>query len=108
MKRAGYLIRLCAGFAVMCVTVSGVYAVPPGKFVEWKTPMGKVVFDGKVHADKGFECVRCHPAIFEQEKSADHFRMTDIKIRKFCGECHNGTEAFSATEGYNCKRCHKK
>lgn len=108
MSRAKYLIYVVIGLAAICIIASSAQAVPPGKLVEWKTPMGKVIFDGKAHADKGLECSRCHPGIFEQKKGPDHFRMTDIKIRKFCGECHNGTGAFNATEGHNCKKCHKK
>ncbi|MBF0327945.1 MAG: cytochrome C [Nitrospirae bacterium] len=108
MSNVKYLTCLFIGITAICITASSVQAVPPGKIIDWKSPMGRVVFDGKKHADKGLECGRCHPAIFEQKKGADNFRMTDIKIRKFCGECHNGTDAFSATEGHNCKRCHKK
>jgi len=85
------------------------FAVPSGKTVEF-TPAGagKVVFDGKVHADKGLKCADCHPATFKMKKGADAITMKDINDGKFCGTCHNGTKAFSAKEPANCAKCHQK
>ncbi|MEW6739744.1 MAG: c(7)-type cytochrome triheme domain-containing protein [Nitrospirota bacterium] len=83
-------------------------AVPPGKVLEWKTPMGTVIFNGKIHQEKGLVCDNCHPKIFQQKRGSSDFKMTDIKMRRFCGECHNGTKAFNANEGNNCIRCHKR
>lgn len=82
-------------------------AVPPGMTVEFtKSPMGKVVFSGQVHADKGLKCDDCHPKIFEQKKGTAQIKMEDHqKGEKFCFTCHNGTKSFKA-DG-NCNRCHK-
>jgi c(7)-type cytochrome triheme protein len=85
------------------------FAVPSGKTVEF-TPKGadKVVFDGKVHADKGLKCASCHPAVFKMKKGGDTITMKDINEGKFCGACHDGAKAFSAKEAANCAKCHKK
>ncbi len=84
------------------------WAVPPGKTAEWDAPMGKVTFDGKVHADKGLKCLDCHSKIFKMKKGSTEMKMADIHAGKFCGECHNGTRAFETNNPANCVRCHKK
>ncbi len=84
-------------------------AVPPGKTVEFKDgKMGKVVFDGKKHADAGKKCKACHPKPFQMKKGTTKFTMKDINAGKFCGACHNGEVAFKASEAKNCKKCHKR
>lgn len=84
-------------------------AVPPGKTLEFiESPMGKVTFSGKIHADAGAKCNECHnPDTFPKMK----FGTVDIKMAKIyageqCGTCHNGKRAFAA-QG-NCTRCHKR
>src|ERR1039457_5486670 len=85
-----------------------VQAIQPGKTVSWDTPMGKVVFDGKNHADAGVKCLDCHSKIFKMKKGSTKMVMADITAGKFCGKCHNGTKAFSAKDSSNCGECHKK
>lgn len=98
---------LIALFAFLVFTAEAA-AVQPGKTLEWKSPMGRVIFDGKVHADRGLTCDDCHKRIFQQKKGPSDFKMADIKMRRFCGECHNGSKAFNANDGANCSRCHIK
>ncbi len=82
-------------------------AVPSGMTVEFSgKPMGKVVFSGKIHADHGFKCKDCHPAIFKMKKGADKITMADIYAGKYCGHCHNGKKAFNPKG--NCMKCHQK
>src|SRR5512134_184555 len=50
---------LTAAVFMGLILASEVMAVPVGKSVEWDTPMGKVIFDGKVHFDKGVKCTEC-------------------------------------------------
>lgn len=83
-------------------------AAPPGKVVEYAGgPMGKVTFDGKVHAGKGLKCTDCHTKIFQMKKEAK-MTMADINAGKFCGTCHNGEKAFKSSDAANCAKCHKK
>ena len=102
--------RLTAAISALIVGIiaTSAEAVPPGKTAEWDAPMGKVTFDGKVHADKGLKCLDCHSKIFKMKKGSTEMKMADIHAGKFCGECHNGKKAFETNNPDNCVRCHKK
>jgi c(7)-type cytochrome triheme protein len=112
---ARYKGRVCmksitAGMvAVITIFCAGsVQAIQPGKTVTWETPMGKVIFDGKNHADAKVACLDCHSKIFKMKKGSTTFTMADINAGKFCGKCHNGKRAFAANDKDNCEICHKK
>ena len=106
MKLAGIL----ATFATLMLSIGDVPAVPPGKTVEFSSPMGQVTFDGKKHADKGLQCANCHsaPKLFEMKKGGDKLTMAAMNDGKFCGSCHDGKKAFSVKVPDNCAKCHKK
>jgi len=106
MKFAGIL----AIFAALMLSIGNVMAVPAGKTLEFASPMGKVTFDGKAHADKGLKCADCHtkPKLFEMKKGKDKITMAAMKEGKFCGACHDGTKAFSVKAPADCKKCHVK
>jgi c(7)-type cytochrome triheme protein len=104
MKKVVMLVMALALFAL----IGNASAVPSGKTVEFagdKSP-GKVIFDGKVHADKGFKCKDCHTDIFKMKKGSVTITKADHEAGKLCFSCHNGTKAFAAKE--NCTKCHKK
>lgn len=104
MKRfTGALVVL-----ITAVLAGNASAVPVGKTAEWDAPMGKVTFDGKVHADTGLKCLDCHSKIFKMKKGSTEMKMADINSGKFCGECHNGKKAFETNNPDNCVKCHKK
>ncbi len=107
MKKLSVLALAIVATLVLALSAS---AVPSGKTVEFEGKgAGKVVFDGKVHADKGLKCADCHQSgLFKMKKGADTITMADINAGKFCGACHNGTKAFSAKDAANCSKCHKK
>ena len=93
---------------VIVAFVGSALAVPPGKTVEYEGGgAGKVVFDGKVHADKGLKCNDCHTKIFKMKKG-DKITMADMNAGKNCGTCHNGEKAFKSSDHANCAKCHKK
>ena len=85
-----------------------ILAVPPGMKIEFtKSPMGKVTFVGKTHADKGQLCNACHPLLFQQKKGVAQIKLADHqKGEKFCFACHNGKKAFTSEK--NCNKCHVK
>jgi c(7)-type cytochrome triheme protein len=87
--------------------VGSAFAVPPGKTVEWDNPMGKVTFDGKIHAEKGLKCGDCHTKIFQMKKGSK-ITMAEMNAGKNCGTCHNGEKAFKSSDAANCAKCHKK
>ena len=101
--------RIFAAFAALMLSIGNVMAVPPGKTVEFASPKGNVIFDGKAHADKGLKCADCHikPKLFEMKKGGDKITMAAMNDGKFCGACHDGNKAFSVKAPANCVKCHK-
>lgn len=103
MKR---LIVLVAAACFLFSMANFAFAVGSGKLVKFdgKTN-GKVIFDGKTHADKGFKCADCHskPKLFAMKKAL--LKMDNMKAGKSCGACHDGKKAFNVSE---CVKCHKK
>jgi len=106
MKFAG----IFAVFAALMLWIANVMAVPSGKTMEFASPIGKVIFDGKAHADKGLKCADCHtkPKLFEMKKGGDKITMAAMNEGKFCGTCHDGKKAFSVKDSANCVKCHEK
>jgi len=98
------LVAACFAFAL----AGGAMAVGPGKKVEWdEKTQGKVVFDGKAHADAGLKCNDCHTKIFKMKKS-EH-KMADMQAGKECGACHDGKKSFGVkADAKECAKCHKK
>jgi c(7)-type cytochrome triheme protein len=86
------------------------FAVPAGKTVEFDGKgAGKVVFDGKIHADKGLKCADCHQSgLFKMKKGGEVLTMKDMEAGKNCGACHNGTKAFGVKDAAKCAKCHVK
>ena len=94
-------------FIMLAFAGSG-FAVPSGKTVEFAGgSAGKVIFDGKIHGDKGLKCTDCHPKIFPMKKGTK-LTLAEINEGKYCGVCHNGQRAFKSSEQANCEKCHKK
>ncbi len=103
--------RLLVLFFALVFSIGSVLAAPPGKPLEYAGgPLGKVIFDGKVHADKGLKCPECHtnPKLFAMKKGTDKMTMADLNAGKFCGTCHNGKKAFATKDAASCAKCHKK
>ncbi len=100
--------RFFVGLAVACFFMSlaiSAMAVGPGKTVDFdEKTTGKVVFDGKAHADAKLKCNDCHTKIWPMKKGGKQ-TMADMKAGKSCGTCHDGKKAFGVTE---CAKCHKK
>jgi c(7)-type cytochrome triheme protein len=99
-----------AALAALAFSVGNVMAVPPGKTIEFASPNGKVVFNGKEHAEKGVKCADCHskPKLFEMKKSGDKITMAAMNEGKFCGACHDGKKAFGVKAPADCVKCHQK
>ena len=101
MKKATILLTIIIALAF----VGSAFAVPPGKTVEFESPMGKVTFEGKTHADAGKKCADCHPGIFQMKKGSIGMKAPH-EPGKLCGTCHDGKTAFE--QKTNCAKCHKK
>ena len=104
MRLTGWVLMLFVAVG----WIGNAFAVPSGKTVEYAGGSGgKVVFSGKVHADKGLKCSDCHPKLFPMKKG-EGFKMADIDAGKSCGACHNGEKAFKTSDKANCGKCHQK
>lgn len=105
MRSAGFILLI---ISAIVLTAAVAFAVSEGRTLEFKTPMGKVVFDGTVHAKQFASCNDCHrKGLFEKMKRGEAvFKMAEMYEGKFCGSCHNGDVAFNAMD--NCKKCHKE
>ena len=102
------LLTLLLAVFLSGTLVANVFAVAPGKTVEYTGGgTGKVVFDGKVHGDKGSKCTDCHTKIWPMKKGAG-MKMADMNAKKSCGTCHNGQQAFSTSKQEDCAKCHTK
>ena len=102
------ITTLCAGL-ILIAFISVALAVPPGKTVEYGGGgHGKVIFDGKLHHDKGFQCANCHTKIFSMKKGSAKITLSEMSAGRFCGVCHNGIKAFKVNAPENCSMCHKK
>lgn len=106
-NRRTYFVAAVIAIVALALSMPA-FAVPSGKTVLLE-PKGAsmAVFDGKMHADKGFKCADCHPGVFKMKKDGDAITMKDIREGKFCGTCHNGTKAFNAKDAVSCTKCHK-
>jgi c(7)-type cytochrome triheme protein len=104
------LARTLAALAALMLSIGNVGAVPSGKTVEFASPAGKVIFDGKEHAEKGLKCADCHvkPKLFAMKKNGDKMTMAAMNEGKFCGACHDGKKAFGVKASADCAKCHLK
>jgi len=85
------------------------HATDRGKSILYRGgEQGKVIFDGQIHASKGFYCRDCHTdyaktgiQLFETQKKG-LISITDHDTGTKCFACHNGQTAFS-----ECQGCHR-
>ncbi len=93
---------------VMVAFAGSAFAVGSGKKVELPDgAQGKVIFDGKAHADAGLKCADCHTKIWPMKKGPA-MKMADMNAGKGCGVCHDGKKAFATSAQADCAKCHKK
>ena len=92
--------------------VSSLYTGPPERYgivvLEDTKGMAPVVFPHSSHRSL-YTCQVCHMELeFNMLNDSDEISCQDNRAGRHCGECHNGTTAFSVTdeETRNCNRCH--
>ncbi len=83
----------------------------PGKIVFKDTKsFAPVPFNHDTHKSAGVGCSDCHDALFKKKQGStdvgNALTMKALRAGKFCGSCHDGKQAFSASK--NCKQCHHK
>ena len=69
-----------------------------------------VVFSHKSHKSAGSGCADCHDVMFKKQKGNtdrnNALTMKTLRAGEYCGSCHDGKKAFSASK--KCKQCHHK
>lgn len=50
-----------------------------------------------------FACKDCHPKLWPMKRGPKKMKMDPMYEGKYCGACHNGKDAFAATD---CDKCH--
>lgn len=69
-----------------------------------------VIFSHEKHSKAGAVCTDCHDQLFKKIKGStdegNALTMKVLKKGKFCGSCHDGEKAFTASR--YCKKCHIK
>ncbi|GAB4483156.1 MAG: hypothetical protein OHK006_03290 [Thermodesulfovibrionales bacterium] len=99
------IVLLAAVLSLICTQA---FAVGAGKKVTWDGGgYGVVKFEGDEHAEKGYTCESCHPALFQMKKGAAEMTMAALNQGKFCGACHDGKTAFGTNDPEKCHECHK-
>jgi c(7)-type cytochrome triheme protein len=91
-----------------CKTCHGSDMKQPDTVI-FNVPVKTVIFEHKAHVDMGLDCASCHDKAFEMRKGAaeahpDKFTMEALYAGKYCGVCHNGTDAFASNT--RCTTCH--
>lgn len=97
------MYRLCILMLCLLLLATGsAFATSGTTLLYGGAGQGRVTFDGRLHASKGFVCHDCHSAIFDTKKKA-LITMQNHFEDKACFVCHNGKRAFN-----DCNSCHRK
>lgn len=77
--------------------------------VVFNLPVKSVIFEHKEHVEMGLDCSSCHDREFEMrvgaaEEQPEKFTMEALYAGKYCGLCHNGSDAFASNT--RCTSCH--
>lgn len=102
-------LLMLAMLIALCSFPASSFGVKSGDIVSWKDGgAGRVVFEGKEHAEEGYICKDCHPGLFEMRKGSAKITMEALNKGRFCGACHNGSITFKTDDPKKCHECHKQ
>lgn len=97
-------VALCT----LVILAGNASAVGPDKTLTWAGGgKGKIMFDGRKHAEKGYVCKDCHQGLFSMKHGTAKMTHAELKQGHYCGACHNGTLAFSTVDQGKCFACHQ-
>lgn len=97
-------MKALAGLLVLLATVwcaQGAWATDGETILYGGGGEGRVTFDGRLHASKGYVCDDCHLKLFSTRKKG-LITLADHKTDTACFGCHNGKVAFKKCDG-----CHR-
>ncbi len=107
LRLQGAIVALCV-LSLIVLLLQPAGAVQVGRTVIFRGgSMGKVVFDGRVHNEAGYHCMKCHNQYFIPRIGAAAIAYADHTARRqYCFGCHDGGRAFDALR--SCNRCHTR
>jgi c(7)-type cytochrome triheme protein len=104
MIMAAVAFALC----ILVILAGNASAVGPDKTITWAGGgKGKVMFDGRKHAEKGYVCKDCHHGLFGMKYGTARITHAELKQGQYCGACHNGILSFSTVDQGKCFACHQ-
>ncbi len=121
MKLVGRIGLVLVAVAVV-IAISRAQTAPPRAVMEFKSTLGTVTFQHKVHIEQyKIACVKCHHTFKAGEPviacSSCHTKVASGKqlslkdaVHKTCGDCHQAIIAQGKTPPARtkCMDCHKK
>jgi len=95
---------------VLLTVAAPIWADEGGGDIHYDKPVVGVLFSHQFHVDEaGMDCESCHDDLFEMEALAvqeqPDFNMLSLSEGRYCGACHDGEMAFSAST--RCASCHE-
>lgn len=94
--------------AALALTAGTALAASDGGEIVFSKPVKGVIFSHKSHVEeKKLSCDMCHTRLFEMGRTSQEkadFVMESLYQGKYCGTCHNGTQAFASNT--RCATCH--
>jgi c(7)-type cytochrome triheme protein len=104
------IMGICvAGFMTLGIAYAAKVGGGDIKFEAKGSDLGPVIFSHEYHVNKAKnKCTDCHVKIFPMKKQELKDAQAAFGEGKYCGSCHNGKKAFSATAKADCSKCHKK
>ncbi len=121
MKLVGRIGLVLVAVAIV-ITITWAQTAPPKAVMEFKSPLGTVTFQHKVHIEQHkIACVKCHHTFKAGEPviacSNCHTKVASGKqlslkdaVHKTCGDCHKVmiAEGKKPPTPTKCMECHKK
>lgn len=102
--------KMLLGMILIGLVSMPAYADDSGGDIHYDQPVVGVLFSHASHGEEaGLDCDSCHDDLFSMEARAvqdePDFNMLALSEGRYCGACHDGEMAFSAST--RCASCHE-
>ena len=113
MMKKLFIFTVSALFVICLAGASAILASEDDDFhggdIIYTQPVKAVIFSHAFHVEElEFDCDDCHEDLFEPEallvQKGGNFDMECFREGNYCGQCHDGSAAFSTET--QCARCH--
>ena len=113
MMKKLFVFTVITLFVICLAGASAILASEDDDFhggdIIYTQPVKAVIFSHAFHVEElEFDCDDCHEDLFEAEallaQQDTNFTMEGLRQGQYCGQCHDGSAAFSSDT--QCARCH--